>query len=251
MRYVYILLFSSLIVLSLTSGIKQPFFVKDNMDSTAYSKRALIPEKNPYKAITYNQAVKNSLDNINDSELLGFRCTDSFIRNNQGVYIFENKRINYKHTSRIKNNEFLEFMREKERKITKGKKILSGRICETEKGTILLFYSIGEYSVKTADSTSIRNIINNSTNNLAFLQIIPNNFWSPMDIFIIGKSLNHLRCDQPFQIGKQNELFILCDEEKLLQSTYTVNQINLKSKKNTILNRCINRFGDKLESICG
>ncbi|GEM_PF-4861117 len=226
----------------------QPFQLSDDMVTVKnYNKKLLVNEKDVYYGSTlYTQKTKQLLADTNKETLIGIRCSDSFLRNDQGVYILENMKANFKNTRRLKNKEFIEFMRNKERELPKGKKILTARICETEDKTLLLFYSIGKYDIKTVNSTSIRKTILYSTKNNAFVQIIPKAPFAPPQIFEIAQSEAHIRCDKPFQFNKTYHLTVLCTEEENWISTFFVNQINLQNGKTFILEKCVNTFKERL-----
>jgi hypothetical protein len=218
--------------------------------SPNYTKSAKISDKDPSYGVThYTDKTKNILGRADKNALLDFSCSDSFYRNIQGVYIFDNLRTDQMHVKRIKNDEFIEFMREKERSLPRGKKVLAGRVCELSDKTVLLFYSIGAYDTKLADSTTTRKAIAYSTDNSAFLEILPKGLLNFNRNIEIGNSQNYFNCTQPFQLTKQ-KLFVLCEEEKEWESNYVVLEVNLTNGKITVVEKCINRHRDKLETKC-
>src|SRR3989338_2245694 len=113
----------------------QPFQITDDMAfEPSYKKRLELNPKDAFfpSLIRYTTESAKLLESVKDKYLLGFRCGDSFIRTSQGVYILENLKTDKKDKRRIKNQAFIEFMRNKEKDLPKGKKILTGKICEIE-----------------------------------------------------------------------------------------------------------------------
>lgn len=214
-----------------------------------YIKRGVIPDKEgSYKFTRYTQNLKKILEQ-KDSKLTEFRCSDSFIRTIQGVYILENIKTEKRAVRRIKNQKFENFMREKERRFESGMKILTGRICELSDKTVFLFYSTGSYDFKTADSTTARTVIVYSTNNTAYIDILDKGFLSHSRTFNIAKSENHVRCDQVFQVT-EDKLYILCQEDKDFLVHYSSIEVNLNDGAVAVLENCTNGYKDKLETVC-
>ena len=230
---------------------KQPFTPSQDMAiASDYTIRSSIPIQDPTVGhIHYSKKTKNLLDTPKDTELLGLRCSDSFIRTDQGAYILENKKIGM-YTRRITNDDFITFMREKERVLPTGKKILTAKICETTDNTLLLFYSIGQYDTKTVGNISIRKIIANSSNNSSYVEVISKNVFAAPRTFEIMQSKTYLRCDLPFQIQKNNTLSILCREDADWISNYYVYEINLKNGAEKLLGKCTNSYKDTLHTTC-
>jgi len=219
---------------------------------SSYKKRLTVNSKDIFfpSLIRYSQKSRRLLSRIKDKDLIGFRCSDSFIRTNQGVYILEHAKTSQKDKRRIKNQAFIEFMRNKEKELPQGKKILTARICETQNKTILIFYSIGVYDTKVADTTPIVQTIFNSINNDALVQVIPYTFFLKSPTFTIDRSNGHLRCDEPFQITAKNLLYILCDDQQLKSANYLIYEIDLKRNTTKVLGRCENNFANELKTVC-
>ena len=249
MKYLIILFIVGIALFVLfkhTSALSAPPFAlsEDLAMETQYKKRAAISQINKsYGSTQFAQKTNKLLTETKDQGLSEFRCTDSFMRNDQGVYIFENIRVNNKLMQRIKNDDFIEFMRSKEPNLPRGTKTLTGRICELKDQTLLLFYSIGQYDANPADaSISIRKLIAGSTNNKAYLDVFPKNRFYAKKSFEIASSVAHVRCDQSFYI-KRNSLLVLCEEEIELNSNYFVFDISLKNGSTKLVEHCSNKFG--------
>ncbi len=219
---------------------------------SSYKKRAVVNPKDTFfpSLIRYTSESAKLLNSTKDKDLLGFRCSDSFIRTNQGVYILEKVKTSNKDKRRLKNQAFIEFMRNKEKNLPKGKKILTARICEMEDNTLLIFYSIGMYDAKAADNTPIFQTIFNSVYNDAFIQIFPKGKFIGSRSFTIARSNAHLRCDEPFQLDTNNLLYILCDEQQYRSANYFIYEMDIKTGISRVLRRCINNFINKLKTVC-
>lgn len=230
---------------------KKPFEVTSDMALSNLTKKFDIQDKDSsYGFVKYNDKIKKLLDNIPDDKLTPVACSDSFYRNVQGVYIFDNLRVGQVHFVRIKNEEFLEFMREKEGTFIGGKKILTGRICELADKTILLFYSVGIYDLELADTTTVRRAIAYSEDNTAYIDIIPRKSLLMKRTLKIAESENNIHCHSIFQLTNGRELFLLCEESKEWHSNYFVKKISLKNGKAQVLGSCLNEHRDKLKTIC-
>ena len=250
---VFIIIFLLLAFITLAKTYLQPFQLSDDMAiESNYKKRAKVNPNDTFfpSLVRYASESAKFLDSMKDNDLLGFRCSDSFIRTDQGVYILEKVKTNNRDKKRIKNEAFIEFMRNKERELPKGKKILTARICELENKTMLIFYSIGVYDSKTADNSSIVQTIFNSVYNDAFVQVFPKGKFIGSRTFSIARSNAHLRCDEPFQLSANNQLYILCDEEQYRLSNYFIYEVDLNTGDTRLLNRCINNFINMLKTVC-
>lgn len=209
-----------------------------------YEKRAKIPQKDQIEFTYYTDRAKRLLQMINNSELLEFRCSDGIIRTAQGAYLLESAKTAHGEKRRIQNQDFIEFMRSKEPMLPPGKRILLARVCELEDNTIFLFYTIGVYDSKDADTKTPRLVMLNSRDNESFIQIIPGG------IFKIKESAAHTRCDKPFQLTRARMLYTLCQEKQDLVSSFYVYQINLKDESSDILETCINKYDNGLKTSC-
>lgn len=229
-----------------------PFQVsKDMTIDTHYEKRAEIPQKDQLNFIYYTDEAKKLIETSNDFDLMNFRCSDSFVRTVQGAYVLENAKTELREKRRIKNFDFIEFMRNKERTFPPGKKILSGRICELEDNTIILMYSIGTYDSKNADSQTPRLVVLNSSSNNSFLQVISKGIFAKTEsIMKIRESKDHVRCDRLFQISKTYIAHMLCEEKGDFVSSFFVYRINLKLESFEILKTCVNRYEEGLKISC-
>ena len=244
----------------------QPFQISTDMAiQPSYKKRLEVnPQDTFFPSLTrYTSESAKLLNSVKEKDLLGFRCSDSFIRTNQGVYLLENVKTSQKDKKRLINQPFLEFMRAKESKLPKGKKILTTRICEMENKTMLIFYSIGIYNSKSADNTPIFQTILNSVYNDAFVQIIPRlpslrlgfsgqakNILIRSRTFTIARSTGHLRCDEPFQLTSNNLLSVLCGEQQPKSANYFIYEVDLNRGTGKILRSCLNNFAGKLKTVC-
>ncbi len=228
-----------------------PFLItKDMKMSEKYEEKLNVSNQSlDYGFTQYTDKTKKLLDK-NGNNLLGIRCSDGFIRSDQGVYFLEYSKTENKHTRLVKNEGFIEFMRDKEPKLPRGKKILTAKVCELENKTILLFYTAGSYDISLADSLTARRAIVYSENNTSYVEIIPQLSIVGTKTFEIGKSQDYLRCDQPFQVGKTGDLYLLCSEEGDGISSYLVNKINLKNGVVSLMGRCTNTFINKSKTIC-
>lgn len=253
MKRIYIIFFAIVLTGFIMHQLKGPNFriSSDMAIAQNYIKRGNVPQKDSDFGFThYTKETEQLLGTTQDIDLSGFRCSDSFVRTDQGAYILENEKIKNGLTRRIKNDDFIEFMRKKEPDLPKGKKILTGKICETENKIKLIFYSIGMYDTKTVDNISIRKVIAYSNNNNAFVQKISENPLNTQQTFEITTSKAHIRCDQPFHISRNNILFILCEESGNWISNYLVYSVDLKDGSLSVLGKCMNSFKDKSQTIC-
>ena len=231
----------------------QPFQISTDMAiQPSYKKRLEVnPQDTFFPSLTrYTSESAKLLNSVKERDLLGFRCSDSFIRTNQGVYLLENVKTSQKDKKRLINQPFLEFMRAKESKLPKGKKILTTRICEMENKTLLIVYSIGVYDNKSADNTPIFQTIINSVHNDAIIQIIPKNRLIRSRTFAIARSTGHLRCDEPFQLTSNNLLSVLCGEQQPKSANYFIYEVDLNRGTGKILRSCLNNFAGKLKTVC-
>ena len=263
---VFIIIFLFIAFITLAKIYLQPFQISDDLAiESSYKKRLEVNPKDTFfpSLIRYTSESAKLLNSVKEKDLLGFRCSDSFIRTNQGVYILENVKTSKKDKKRLKNQPFIEFMRNKEKQMPKGKRILTARVCEMENKTMLIFYSIGIYNSKSADNTPIFQTILNSVYNDAFVQIIPRlpslrlgfsgqakNILIRSRTFTIARSNGHLRCDEPFQLGTNNLLYVLCDEQQSKSANYFIYEVNLNTGITRLLRRCVNNFIDKLKTVC-
>lgn len=254
MRSVLILFAISLvfIFLSIANRPYQPFDITDDFSIPEnYVKSADIPKVEVgYNFTQYTDKAKGALSKITEASLLGFSCGDRLIRTDQGVYIFEYLKTPEGHIRRIKNKEFIEFMREKEKHLPRGKKVLTAKICELTNGNILLFYSIGRYSIELADSLTTRSAIAYSDSNESFVELLPKGALSAHKIVKIGDSTDHLTCDTLFQLSKGYELFLICQEDQDFQVNFSVVKIDLRNGRTSSLERCSNKYEKKLETLC-
>lgn len=231
----------------------RPFqFTEDMGVEVNYKKRVAVNSRDLFfpSLIRYKSGMVKFLNSQKDDDLIGFRCSDSFLRTNQGIYILENLKTNTKDKRRVKNQAFLEFMLKKEKDLPKGKKILTVKLCETENKTLLIFYSLGSYESKSADNTPITQTLFNSVNNEAFLQIVTAGNFLLSDTFTITRSAGYLRCDKPFQLGAGSLLYLLCDEQLSKSASYFIYELNLNTGKNRILGSCLNNFAAELKTDC-
>ena len=216
-----------------------------------YKKRVQVRERDQIGFIYYTDIAKKILQKINDSQLLEFGCGDGIIRTVQGAYMLESEKTSLGEKRRVQNEKFIEFMRSKEPALPPGKRILSARVCELQDKAILLFYTTGSYDPGAADYQTPRLVVLNSSDNSAFVEVIKKGLFVKTDsILKIRESKDHTRCDNPFQIGKDRSLYILCEEKKDLVSIYYVYRINLNNGASSILETCINKFENGLETIC-
>jgi len=250
---ILIIIFLLIAFITLAKIYLQPFQISDDMAiESSYKKRLEVNPQDTFfpSLIRYTSESAKLLNSVKEKDLLGFRCSDSFIRTNQGVYILENVKTSQKDKKRLKNQPFIEFMRDKEKQMSKGKRILTARICEMENKTMLIIYSIGVYDNKSADNTPIFQTIINSVYNDAFIQIIPKNILMRSRTFTIARSNGHLRCDESFQIATNNLLYVLCDEQQSKSANYFIYEVDLNTGATKILRRCANNFIDKLKTTC-
>ncbi|HVF69610.1 MAG TPA: hypothetical protein VNA13_03530 [Xanthomonadales bacterium] len=250
-RIFFIILAISILVL-VSKSPSQPFSLSEDMAfESSYKKTAEVNEKNlDYGFTQYASRTTSLLSETKDDDLLGFKCSDSFVRSNQGLYLLENTKTANRSKKRIQNKEFIEYMRNKDRTIPKGKKILSGKICELENQTILLFYSIGEYDNKSSDKARPADVILYSHNNQAFIEILPRGLFVRSSSLETASSKDHMRCDQIFQINRKQKLLIMCEEASDWISNYFTYHVDLRSGKIEVLESCMNKFEKKLEIVC-
>lgn len=230
----------------------QPFQITEDLPIVKkYEKSAEVPQKDQLNFIYYTNETKKLIEATSDSDLLDFRCSDSFIRTVQGAYVLENEKTEFGEKRRIKNLDFIEFMRNKEPTLSKDKRILSGRICELKDKTILLMYSIGAYNPKDADFQTPRLVVLNSSNNSAFLQVISQKPFAKIgSVMEIRESKDHVRCDRLFQISRAGIVYMLCEEKGNFVSSFFIYRINLKLESFEVLKKCINRYEKGLKIFC-
>ncbi|OGK41962.1 hypothetical protein A3A74_04665 [Candidatus Roizmanbacteria bacterium RIFCSPLOWO2_01_FULL_35_13] len=251
-RYLLIT-FIAVIFIFLYYLTQPPFVVSDDMAfEKNYKKRAIIDTKDDFftSFTRYSKESKRFLDSFEDAELVAFRCSDNILRSIQGAYILKNAKTERFYRRTIKNNDFIAFMRNKEKTFPPGKKMLTSRVCETENKTILLFYTLGKYDSSNLDNNTILQTIHDSTENEAIVQIIPANFVFGTGLHNISRSRANLICDEPFHIGKNDLLYILCTEEFPKSSGYYISEINLNTGSSRILKKCLNLHGTEIKTTC-
>lgn len=232
---------------------RSPFQITEDMVmESGYTKRRLV---NPIDSvftsiIRYDTVSARILNSTMDRNLVEIRCSDELIRTDQGVYVLKTIKTSQKGKKRIKNEEFIEFMRNKEKNLTEGKKILSVRVCETADKSIYVFYSVGFYDIKNADNSPILQTIYNSVNNDAYIQMFSR--WGNLGnrLFTIAKSNTHLLCNEPFQLTTNNRLYVLCNEELYKHSNHFIYEINLNSGSAKVVGKCLNDYSGKLKTVC-
>ncbi len=248
-----IILFLITIFIAIAKTKLQPFPISDDLAfESNFKKRAIVNTNDTFfpSLIRYSSESAKLLSLSKENDLQEFRCSDSFIRTNQGVYILESVKTSQKDKKRVKNESFIEFMRNKEKNLPKGKKILTARICQTKNKTLFILYSIGMYDSKSADNTPIYQTILNSTFNDAFIQIFPNANLIGSRIFNLDRSNSHLRCDEPFRVDINNLLYVLCSEESAKSANYQIYAVDLNTGRRKLIGKCLNNFSEKLLTIC-
>lgn len=237
---------------NLSNQNMQSFKVSPDMALSNFEKKQEVLQKNLVNFVFYTDGIKKRMQEVNDQNLLDLRCSDGIIRSIQGVYVLENVKTAQGEKRRIQNQDFIEFMRGKEPSLPPGKRILSTRVCELEDKTTLLFYTIGVYDLKKVDSQTARVAVLNSNNNEAFIQILSKDSVEvgKPGIYRIRESKNHTRCDQPFQITKEGTLYILCEDKRDFVTSFYVYQINLVKQSSSILETCVNKYKNALETVC-
>lgn len=250
-RAIFLLFLGAGAIILLLVPSKMPFEITNDFNLENPVERFKVEDKDPsYGFIKYQDKTKKLLSDIKGSELLEVSCSDSFYRNVQGVYIFDNLRVGQMHFVRIKNEDFLEFMREKEGTFSDGKKILTGRICQLSDKSILLLYSVGVYDLKLADTTNVRKAITYSWDNSSYVDIISKNVIAGKKTIKIAESESNVQCYSIFHLTTNRELFLLCEELGDWQSNFYVKKVNLASGRVEILEECKNRHKEKLETTC-
>ncbi len=251
MRFLPFVIISLITALILFLPARRPFEISSDMAVRDFTKRFDLANKDiSYGFIKYQDKTQKLLSNIGDEDLTEISCSDSFHKNVQGVYIFDNLRVGQVHFVRIKSEDFLKFMREKEGTFSNGKKILTGKICELKDKTILLFYSSGIYDLEFADTTNVRKAIANSWDNTSYVDVIPKNPIFGRRALKIAESENNIFCHSIFQLTDSHELFLLCEEKRDWQSNFYVKKVNIASGKVELLGACLNEHRDKLKTVC-
>lgn len=250
----------SLIIFSILSALASiflrtnpplPFTLTPDMAAKEeFVKRENVMQKDQANFLYYSDEAKKIIENVKESDLLGLRCTDSFIRTNQGAYILEHVKTDSLEKKRIKNFEFTEYMRNKEPGLPAGKKILSARICESEDKTLLMIYSIGKYNTNDTDALAPTQVILSSTENTVLIQIISKSSQLNSSEKIFRESKNHLRCERVFQMTKNGIIYLLCEEKEDYLSTFDVYRIDLKTGRSELLKTCVNKFENEIEAVC-
>jgi hypothetical protein len=216
----------------------------------SYEKRAQITQKDQVGTIYYSSEIEERLSEMDDLELFSFRCSGTFIRTVQGVYFLENAKTEFMEKKRVKNFDFLEYMRSREPHLPKYKKILSARVCELENQTLILMYTVGKYNAKGADFQPPRQVVLNSYDNEALLEVIPKNRYAGKIGLNLYKSKSHARCDKLFQAARDGTFFLLCEEKEDYLSKFSVYSVNVITKDHKVLGTCINTYGEKIEAEC-
>ncbi|MBI4091972.1 MAG: hypothetical protein HY427_02095 [Candidatus Levybacteria bacterium] len=228
-----------------------PFRITNDMAAPErFEKKAKIQETEQLNFIHYTSRTRELLGKIPDSNLLSFRCSDGIIRTPQGVYVLENEKTPLEHLRRVQNQDFIDFMRSKESSLPPGMKILSARACELEDNTLLLFYTIGFYYAREADSLTAELVVLTSSDNKAYVEVIKGGFFAKETMLRVRESKEHTRCDNLFQVTRDNMLYILCDERKDFISNYLVYKFNLKNGLYEILEECVNEFENGIKASC-
>jgi hypothetical protein len=207
-----------------------------------------LPDKNEYGYTRFTDKTKDILSHFPEKDLVPFSCSDAFYRTDQGVYILEKLKTKYMERRRVKNEKFLDFMRNKEPKLPLGTKFLTARGCKLGSST-LLFYTIGSYDLSLADSLTAQNAIVYSENNSALVDIFTNGIFTGRTLKI-AESSGHVRCDQILRATKHKKLIMFCTEEKDYFANYYVYELNLKTAEVKEIEVCTNNFEDGLQTVC-
>lgn len=249
--FAFLLLILALFIFSTRRAL--PFSItNDIVFESDFKKRSDVkPNHNIFTSLVrYSSESARLLNSVNKANLIGFRCSDNLIRTDQGVYILRNVKTDQNQKRRITNTNLVEFMRNKEKSITSGKKILTARICELEDKTLLIFYSTGVYDIKSAESSPIYQTIYNSDHNDAYIQIFSQERIFGSRTYTIAKSQGHLICDDPFQITTTGILYLLCDEELEKSSNHFIYEMDLNIGSSKLFKKCLNNFVDTLKIKC-
>jgi hypothetical protein len=243
----FILFFAAAFALILLSKSAIPFQLTTDMGYDGrQTKKIEIPDRNEYGYIRYTDKTRDFLKQ-NSQDLLDFSCTDAFYRTDQGVYILEKIKTRFMERRRVQNEDFLSFMREREPELPRGTKFLTARACKVGV-SILLFYTIGKYDIKLADSLTAQNAIVYSNTNTALVDIFTEGLFKRT--LTVSASDAHVRCDQPLQITKDKKTTVFCTEEKDWFANYYVYELNLKDGERREVEECVNNFEGGLVSIC-
>ncbi len=232
---------------------KKPFAIsKDMAFADSYLKKNVVSDHDQvFTTIKrYTPQHLSLLNSISPDELQNFRCSDEFIRTNQGIYILKNIKTSQKYKKIVKNSEFIEFMRDKEKNMPQGKKILTVRLCETKNNDLLIFYSIGKYDSSNVDNSTILQTVYSSIEDEAHLQIFPKGRSFGSKSYLLEKSNNYLYCNEPFQITNNNALYILCSSEAYKKSSHFILDVDLNTGSKKNIGKCINDYREELKTTC-
>ena len=253
MKYIILALLISFALATLFYFNLKPFTISPDMAfSNSYSKRNTLSDHDQVftSLKRYSPQHLEILNSTKEEVLQDFRCSDEFIRTNQGVYILKNIKTSQKYKKTVQNSDFIEFMRNKETTMPQGKKILTVRICETKNEELLLFYSIGAYDSSNVDNSTIIQTVYSSTNNESYIQIFPAGRLFGSQLIRLEKSANYLYCNEPFQITKNDTLSLLCSSEAGKKSSHFILEVNLNNGSKKLIGRCVNDYQADLQTYC-
>lgn len=231
----------------------RPFGLTADMGlSESFMKRySVLPNHSIFTSIIkYSSASADLLANIPNDSLQGLRCSDQFIRTDQGMYILKHIKTQERQKRRVTNKEFIEYMRSKEPNLPVGKKTLTVRVCEAENRTLFILYSIGVYDKKMADNASLHQVIYSSQKNETFIDVFQPGLLGSKKTFRIESTRYHEVCNEVFQLGTDNTLYLLCSEESPAESTHRLYVLDLNTGNKSLVGACVNGYPPNIGSVC-
>lgn len=219
--------------------------------SSLYVKKNYISQKSFLNHAHYTDKSRKIIEDKKDSDLLGIRCTDGIIRTFQGIYLLENLKAENGEKKRVKNADFVNYMRNHENTLPKNRRILTTRVCELEDKSRIVFYTAGTYNTREADFQSPRLNVLNSKDNIAYFKYLPSRIsLAQKDTTILLESDDHARCDRLFFVGNNNIAQIMCEEKLDHESIFTTFALNLNTGKIKQIEKCKNNYKYKLITFC-
>ncbi len=237
----------------LSTWDSRPFSITPDMGvSEDYIARHSVDVRHPIflSVIKYTSESAKILTDVKESDLLRIRCSDQLVRTDQGVYILKHLKTQARQKRRVTNNQFIEYMRKKEPYLSPGKKVLTVRACENNVGLMFMLYSIGEYDKNIANKSSIHQVIYNSKNNEAYVEVFRSGIFAKNNLYKIEASKNHLVCNEIFQMRKYDVLSILCSEESEAASVHKLYDLNMNDGSKMLVAKCKNGYPPNIGTVC-
>ncbi len=234
---------------------KSPVRINSNSYMTEdYIKRSFYKDKIITTSPENKFDTKKTLSEVKESSLIGIRCTENIVRNEQGVHYFGDSETR-RYDVRVKDEQIIKILRYLEVNLPQQKKPMNTRLCEAEDNKIIALYTAGDYSI-TSDPRAGNNILwafAFSKNNVIFTKVIdPDNLFKKTRTTTVQKSENsYLNCNRPSQLTKNYTLYIECREIGERTFNYFTYQIDLQKGTIKVMGKCLNSYiTDKWHTKC-